>query len=87
MNIADLNGTIDFALLMAMVHEVPDQKHLLEEVGSAMKRGAKVLLAEPAGHVSKAAFDQTLSLGRQAGFTVEPGPAIWRSHSAVLVRS
>lgn len=85
--IEDLSGTIDFALLMAVVHEIPDQKRLFEQIRSAMKASGKVLMAEPRGHVSRSAFDQTLTQSRQAGFGSDEGPAIWRCWSAILSRS
>ena len=51
----DIAGKIDFALAFAIVHEAPDKKRLLPEIGHAMKEVGKLLIAEPKMHVSKAA--------------------------------
>jgi ubiquinone/menaquinone biosynthesis C-methylase UbiE len=47
---------VDFALLFAMLHEVPDQECLLREVWSCLKPDGKWLLAEPPLHVSGKRF-------------------------------
>ena len=40
-----------------------------------MKPGARLLLAEPAGHVGDDAFDQELAFAAQCGLTASPGSA------------
>ena len=86
LGIDDLKGKVDFALAFAMVHEVPKPDGLLGEIAASLKRGAKLLLAEPAGHVSKELFAAELELARAAGLKLESRPAIRRSQAAVLVR-
>jgi len=81
------DASCDFALLFALVHEVPDQGRFLGQVARALRPGRKALLSEPAGHVSSEAFERTLGLAAVAGLAVESRPSLWRSHSAVLVRS
>jgi ubiquinone/menaquinone biosynthesis C-methylase UbiE len=68
MGITDLAGTMDFALLFAVAHEVPDLGRFLAELAAALKPGAKVLFVEPAGHVSETKFSEELSLAKLAGF-------------------
>ncbi len=80
----DYQGKVDFALAFAMVHEVPKPKLLLEDIQAALRPGGKLLVAEPVGHVTAAAFEVTLSLARELGFALELRPAIPRSHAAVL---
>ena len=82
----DLAGRIDFALAFAMVHEVPDPPRLLAEIAAALRPGGRLLLAEPAGHVSAGAFAETLAWAQAAGFTVIEKPRIWRSRAVVLGR-
>jgi ubiquinone/menaquinone biosynthesis C-methylase UbiE len=67
----DLTGKVDVALIMHMVHEVPDASALFRQLGAAMKPGGRVLFAEPLGHVSRAAFDRTLALASQTGLEVD----------------
>ena len=86
MALGDLAGKVDFALAFAMVHELPDQARFFAETAAALRPGAKLLLAEPAGHVTPEGFAATLAQAAKAGLRVEPGPAIWRSLSAVLVK-
>lgn len=60
---------IDFALASAVMHEIPDRKKALSEIYNALKPGAFMFVAEPAGHVSEEAFRRTISLAKEAGFT------------------
>jgi len=86
LKVSDLAGKIDFALLFALVHEVPDKVMLFSEVYAAMKQTGKLLLAEPTGHVSKPDFEKTVSIAQSAGFEVLRDLEIRRSR-AVLLRT
>ncbi|MGO9200886.1 MAG: methyltransferase domain-containing protein [Limisphaerales bacterium] len=87
LGIDDCRGAVDFALAFAMVHEVPRAETLLGDLHDALKPGAKLLLAEPLGHVSVDEFERTLAAGRNTGFELESRPAIRRSRAAVLLRA
>jgi len=82
--IADLNGTIDFALAFAVVHEAPDAERLFAEIHKALKISGRLLLSEPTGHVSEQAFAKTLSTAQSVGFQIVSAAAIARSHSRLL---
>ncbi|MGE5299329.1 MAG: methyltransferase domain-containing protein [Acidobacteriota bacterium] len=86
LGVSDLAGKIDFALVFALVHEVPDKENLFSEIRRAMKPGGKLLLAEPTGHVSKPDFAKAVSVAQNLGFEVIGGLVIRRSH-AVLLRA
>lgn len=86
LGVQDLSGKIDFALAFALVHEVPDKDKLFSEIHDALKPDSKLLLAEPRGHVSRQAFERTVSLAQSRGFEVVDNPDIRRSH-AVLLRA
>lgn len=77
-------GTVDFALAFAMVHEVPDAGKLFQEIAAALKPHARLLIAEPRGHVSDKDFAETVSMARQTGFQIVGEPKISRSHAALL---
>ncbi len=79
-----LAGTIDFALLFAVVHEVPARAALFAGVVSALKPQAKLLLAEPKGHVSAEDFARTLSIAKEHGFVEAATPLISRSYAVLL---
>jgi ubiquinone/menaquinone biosynthesis C-methylase UbiE len=84
LKLEDLAGEIDFALLFALAHEVPDKERLFSEVYAVMKRTGNLLLAEPAGHVSKKDFEKTVSLAKGVGFELLQQPQIRRSHAVLF---
>ena len=86
MGIADLEGKIDFTLAFAMVHEFPDAARFFAEVARASKQNARVLLAEPRGHVNGKAFAEELAKADAAGLAVAERPAISRSQSALMFK-
>jgi len=80
----DLKEQVDFALAFYVIHEVPDQAAVLAGLHNTLRPGGILLVAEPKGHVSKQAFQDTLDLARKAGLSVTARPAVRRSHTAVL---
>jgi ubiquinone/menaquinone biosynthesis C-methylase UbiE len=87
LGVDDLHGKVDFALVFAMVHEVPRPDLLFQDLAAAVKPGGRLLFAEPSGHVDPPAFEKSLGLARDVGFSVQSRPVISRSHGAVLIRS
>jgi len=87
LGLADLEGQIDFALLMAVVHEVPDPDRLFAEIGPVLKPTGRLLLAEPRGHVTGPEFEATLALAHQRGLGVVDTPRVRQSHAALLERA
>lgn len=65
-----LQNKLDFMLLFAVVHEVPNQEKLFQEVAAMLKPGGKVVFAEPRGHVTPADFEQSLQFAGKAGLQV-----------------
>jgi SAM-dependent methyltransferase len=74
----------DFALAFWMVHEVPDRKRLLKEIHSALKPGAKFLIAEPLVHVSRKQFGEMIAEAQAIGFNLIEEPKIFFSRAALL---
>lgn len=87
MCIADLQARVDFTAAFYMVHEFPDAGKFFAEVAAASKPGARLLLAEPKGHVKPKAFDEELAAAAKSGFEPIERPAIRRSRAAVLQKS
>ena len=87
MGISDLEGKVDFTLAFAMVHEFPDAAHFFREAARASKSQARMLLAEPRGHVDEPQFAAELFAAASAGFSTADRPKIARSVSALLVRN
>jgi ubiquinone/menaquinone biosynthesis C-methylase UbiE len=75
---------VDFALAFWMVHEVPDQSKLFREIQLLLKPGGKFLVAEPAIHVTRSKFEQTLKRAEETGLTTTENPRIFMSHTALL---
>jgi ubiquinone/menaquinone biosynthesis C-methylase UbiE len=84
LGLADVAGTVDFALCFWMLHEVPDMAGFLEQIAAALKPGGTLLVAEPRFHVKRDAFDAELRLAEGLGWAVMQEPAIWGSHAALL---
>ncbi len=86
LGIEDYAQRVDFALAFAMVHEVSNPRSFFKELSNVVKAGAKLLIAEPKGHVSTEKFKGTLAFAEEVGFHLESQPEIRRSHAALLVR-
>ena len=87
MGLTDLSGSVDFALAFAVVHELPAAGPFFAEVSRALKAGARLLLVEPVGHVKPADFQAQLRHAASAGLVPVDRPAIWRSSTALLVKT
>ncbi len=79
-----LAGSVDFVFAFAMVHEIPDVQRFFAEVAQSMKATARMLLAEPAGHVGEEEFAAELKAAEEARLQVDERPAIRSSRSALL---
>lgn len=75
--IDDLAGSIDFCLLMYVVHEIPDKQRLFREISYAAKKGGTVLFCEPPGHVTRSEFEQSVSIMQDSGFKITGRPKVW----------
>ncbi len=80
----DLSGKVDFALVFAVAHEVPDQPAFFGEISGALKPGAFCLVAEPKGHVTLQEFEDSLAIAEQKGLMRCSSPGIAWSRSALL---
>jgi len=82
-----MKGIADFALLFAVVHEVPDKEMLFKSLYAMMKKKGLLLFAEPSGHVSYSAFEDSLAVAEKAGFEDIKSLDIRRSHAALFIKS
>jgi ubiquinone/menaquinone biosynthesis C-methylase UbiE len=87
LNIDDLNGKTDFAFAIAVVHEVPDQDNFFQEMAAALKPGGKLLFAEPKGHVTREAFQQSLAWAQKWGLQKLEDSLAHGALTAVLKKS
>jgi len=86
LGIDDLAEKVNFALVFAVVHEVPDAKRFLSEIQRSLGKGGLLLFSEPAGHVSRKAFEDTLATAQILGFRIADSPKITRSYSSLWVK-
>jgi 2-polyprenyl-3-methyl-5-hydroxy-6-metoxy-1,4-benzoquinol methylase len=84
--VAELQGKIDFAILFAVVHEVPDKANLFKDLNTMLKPGAKLLFAEPKGHVTPEDFKKSIDLACLAGFKISEEKPMAKGLSAFLVK-
>jgi ubiquinone/menaquinone biosynthesis C-methylase UbiE len=84
MGLAGLDDTVDFALVFAVVHELPAANVFFAEVSRALKPGACLLLVEPAGHVNAVQFDAELADAAKVGLHPVERPSIRHSRAALL---
>jgi ubiquinone/menaquinone biosynthesis C-methylase UbiE len=79
-----LDCQLDFALAFWMLHEVRQPAIFLQEIYTNLKPGAQFMLVEPAIHVAKQAFNQTVSLSEHLDFFVQARPPVRFSRSVLL---
>lgn len=84
LNVPEFAGKADFALAFAMVHEVPDAAQFFSEVAATLKPGARLLFAEPSGHVKSAQFDEEIASAIGAGLKPAGRPSIRRCRAVLL---
>jgi len=80
----DLAGTVDFAVAFAMIHETPDGASTVQQIAATLKPGGRFLIAEPSGHVSDDAFQETVAAAEACGLRCIARPTVKRSMTAVL---
>ncbi len=75
---------VDFALAFWMLREVPDKKKILDEIRATLKPDGRLLLVEPALHVTRKMFEETAHIAIEAGFVIKERPHISLSQSLAL---
>jgi SAM-dependent methyltransferase len=67
LGVADLTGSIDLAVLIYVLHEVPDPERALAQVVDTLRVGGRLLLVEPNGHCSPELFARQLRICEALG--------------------
>ena len=68
LNIEDLRSSMDLAVAIHLVHELPDQAVFFKEVCDSLKPGGRLLFIEPRMHVKDGDMAASLELAEAAGF-------------------
>jgi ubiquinone/menaquinone biosynthesis C-methylase UbiE len=79
-----VSENVDFVLAFYVVHELRSQKDFFEEIKSILKPDGHVFIVEPLLHVSKRAFEETVKIAHNAGFTPIERPKVFFSKAVVL---
>ncbi len=79
-----INTKADFALAFWMIHEVPDRVHFLEQIKFTLKSGALFLMVEPAIHVKREAYEETVRTAQMVGLILRTNPHIILSRAALF---
>jgi SAM-dependent methyltransferase len=80
----ELNGTVDAAFAIFVVHEVPDPRKLFREIASLLVPGGLFFSAEPPVVVPGREFRANLALAEKAGFHVQDQRLFFVNRAAVL---
>jgi len=87
LGIEQWNESIDLALVYWMLHEVPNPERLIREIYAALADKGMLLFVEPARRVSKDAFQSSLDMIVECGFSIVDLPKVSISHAAVLQKN
>lgn len=79
-----LDVKADFALAFWMLHEVPNPFSFFKEMRSVLKASGKLLVSEPAIHVTAKMYAKTIEMAISTGFKVIAEPKIFLSRSVLL---
>jgi 2-polyprenyl-3-methyl-5-hydroxy-6-metoxy-1,4-benzoquinol methylase len=85
LGLADLAGQVDLVTVIHAMHELEDLPGFLAQVATLLKPGGRMLVVEPAGHVSADQFAVQLQRCSEAGFTRLDTPALSRQKRAALL--
>lgn len=77
---------VDFVLAFWMIHEVPNQVKLFNELKSILKPQGQILIIEPRGHVTGKAFNKMIENLNEIGFEVVETPKVFLSRSILVVK-
>lgn len=81
-----IHDRLDFVLAFWSAHEAPNVRSLLIEVHRCLVNGGRLLVAEPWGHVSRAAFGGMIATAREIGLTLEKEPRLRLSRAASFIK-
>jgi SAM-dependent methyltransferase len=87
LGIDDLACSVDFALVFAMAHEVPEPARFFAQAIAALRPGGRMLLSEPSWHVAETHFARLRDEALAAGLRVESVPEIRFNRSVLLVKA
>jgi ubiquinone/menaquinone biosynthesis C-methylase UbiE len=79
-----VSDKVDFILAFYMIHEVPDQKRLFDELRSILKLNGKLYIIEPKFHVTGKMFNDMINKLEDSGFRIVDRPKVFFSRAILL---
>jgi SAM-dependent methyltransferase len=76
--LGDLSESIDLAICINVVHELPQPRAAMHAVCATLRPGGQLLFVEPRGHVSRQRFLSELAFVTEAGLELLPDPRLKR---------
>jgi ubiquinone/menaquinone biosynthesis C-methylase UbiE len=86
-DIIGVKENVDFVLAFYLVHEVPDQQKIFNELATILKTNGQLFIVEPPFHVSKKAFAETVNKANLAGFKEVERPNMLFNKAVILKKS
>lgn len=83
----EMNGTIDVAFAIFVIHEVPDPRKVFQEIASLLVPGGILFYSEPPVIVPGREFREHLAEAKDTGFTVRERRLFFVNRAAVLQKS
>lgn len=83
-DIIGVTENVDFVLAFYLIHEVPDQDKLFEELKSILKPKGKIFIIEPKFHVSAKSFQFMINKLTYLGFEIIDRPKVFFSRTVLL---
>lgn len=75
---------VDFVLAFYVVHEIPDQHKLFDELVKILRPNGQLFIVEPPFHVSKKDFSETIKRAVESGFKEIERPNLLFNKAVVL---
>lgn len=86
LELGEMNGKVDFALAVYVLHHASDAARLMSNVYRALKPGGKFLVVEPKHHASADEREVVEAGARQAGFVLSGYPKLKRDWAVTFVK-
>lgn len=83
-NMIDLSEKVDFVLIFYVMHEMPDQGHVFQELDKILNPGGQILIIEPKLHVSEQSFVTMTNKIKNMGFKTIGSPKVFFSRTVLL---
>ena len=74
LEVHDLEGSVDLAVAIDVLHEVPDPACAIRQMAASLRAGGRLLIREPKGHCPEPVFRAEVAWAIQAGLTRQDNP-------------